>query len=733
MTRIAQVVVVAWVCVLGRARAEAPLAVKPPGHRLAAASTYTCWSDEQGELVCWGQLRPGQPTRPTRQQAGRIASISQGTSVCLVRGDGTITCPHGGKPPTSASSAVDVGEGVGFGCALARDGRVSCWGNLHGAPPTRATQISVGETHACARLTNGTVYCWGQNSLGQLGAPASPDGAGVVPKLTGVAGVSVGSAVSCAWKADGRAWCWGDRAFGGLGSLGTAASHSDHPAPVRVPGVSNAVAISVGSLHSACALDHLGAVTCWGHDDQGVLGADVSGDSPPVRAAFTHPVVEVRVGGAHACVRTKDGAVWCWGGNEFGQLGDDQAGATWRARKVAIGGARATTVASGSTSSTSTTLPSGARRVELVLDSAHALAAEGWQRIAGGQSTFTNGALHLEANGFEEWSLGDNDGAPGHPFLGDAGNPPGWAVEVKLQLDKPCAKLGTGLWIHDGFHFVQLRISDREVQMGGLRTDIGSTLTPRTFRVALGRETLTLLVDGRVVGTSPAGGASGAARALMFGVLGDGCGKDRSTWYSIAYETFPAAARSWPPREEWHPATTSAQLVDVLPAAARTAAKGRDVACVAITVVDASTRDLLALAYRAVNAPQVARELAARPPLISAEARDEFTSRLGYLTTAQGDPRCTPAPGGTCPPRRTPQPPAPVPPIATVIAGALRDAKHWGDHPQFAVSSVRALSSAYAQAVAANVPGASAALARLTRRLSKLTNAQRCGLAAPAG
>jgi hypothetical protein len=732
MTRIAAAVVIAWVCVVGAAGAESPLALKPPGHRLAAAYMYTCWSDDRGELVCWGELRAGHPIPPTPQQAGRVVSISQGTSLCIVRDDGTIRCPRGEPPPESARRAVDVGAGVGFGCALAKDGRVSCWGNMQDKPPKRATQISVGETHACARLANGTAYCWGQNSLGQLGAPASPHGGVVVPKLTNVAGVSVGSAVSCAWKTDGSAWCWGDRAFGGLGSLGTSAGHTAHPVPVRVPGVSDVVAISAGSLHSACALDRAGAVTCWGHDYQGVLGADVTGDSPPVRAAFTQPVLEVRVGGAHACVRAKDGSVWCWGWNEFGQLGDDQAGATWRARKVATGAAGATTVASAppptTTAPTSTTLPSGARRVELVLDSARALTAGGWKRIAGGQSTFSGGALHLEANGFEEWSLGDANNVVGNPFMSEAGNPPGWAVEVKLQLDKPCKKLGTGLWIHDGFHFVDLRISDHEVKMGRLRKDIGSTLTPRVLRVALDHETLTLSVDGRVVGTSPAGGESGSSRALMFGVLGDGCGKDRSTWYSIAYETFPAAAQGWPPRKEWHPGTTSAKLIDVLPAAARTAAKGLDAACIAITVVDAGTRDLLALAYDAVKAPQVARELAAHPALVTAKARNDAMNRISYFLTPQGDPICTPAPGGRCPPRRTPQPPAPVPPIATLIAGALRDAGRWGDNPEYAVSSIRAVASAYAQAVAAKVPGASAALDRLTDRLAKRSTAQRCGL-----
>jgi hypothetical protein len=539
--------------------------------------------------------------------------------------------------------------------------------------------------------------------------------------------VAAAAAFTCAWNTDGTVWCWGDPAFGGLGSLGTSSNHTAHATPVLVPGVKDAVDVVTGS-HLACALDRANNVTCWGAAYQGAIGANVLQDSGPIRIAFTQPVEEIVLGGAHACVRARGGSVWCWGWNEYGQLGNAEKGSTWRAQQVALGGAPV--AVAKATGAKRTTTKTGAERVEVALDSSASLQAAGWKRIPGGMSTFSGGALHIEANGFEEWSLQPDHSALGNPFISQAGNPPGWAIEFKVQLDAPCGKLGTGVWIHDGFHYITARLDDHRLVAGGVTKDIGSTLTPRVIRLAVENEMLTVLVDGAKIGTSAIGEGQ-ASQSLMFGVLGDGCGRDSSTWYDFAYETYPAPPRSWPPRDEWHPGTTSDQIASVLPPAARADAKGRDAACLAIAALDGAVRDLLPLGYDALNVPLIARDLRRTAPLVDARSRDRMLDWLGSITTPVEEPICDPPPGGQCPPRRTPVPPHPVPPIAQHVLDALRTAKEWADHPRLAQRAVRSIADAYAAALASKLPGADGARDQLVRRIKALTAAAPCGLTSP--
>lgn len=703
------------------------LDLTPHRRRLAASHGYTCAIDDGGDLWCWGSRSVGNATLPAKVGPGAtyiVASREPYGPLCTIGSDGVGHCNG-----LAVKDAVDIGVGTRIACGLDRRGVVSCTGiTPQDVPP--ATQLSVGQTHACARLADGGVYCWGQNFLGQLGVDTKIGDSGDVEArvpIRDVAGVAAGSAFTCAWKTDGSVWCWGDTAFGGLGSLGTSSNHTAHATPVLVPGVKDAVEVVAGS-HLACALDRASNVTCWGAAYQGAIGADVQQDSGPIRIAFTQPVEEIVLGGAHACVRARGGSIWCWGWNEYGQLGNAEKGSTWRAQQVALGAGAV--AAAKPTGATITTTKSGARRVELVLDSAASLQAAGWRRIPGGMSTFSGGALHIEANGFDEWSLTPDHTAVGNPFIGEAGNPPGWAIEVKLQLDAPCSKLGTGLWIHDGFHYLTARLDDHRLVAGGVSKDIGSTLTPRVIRLSVDHETLSVLVDGRMIGTSAISEGQ-ASQSLMFGVLGDGCGRDRSTWYYIAYETFPAPPRTWPPRDEWHPGTTSDQIASALPPSARADAKGRDAACLAVAAVDGAVRDLLPLGYDALGVPTVARSLRNTAPLVDAQAREQILGWLRSITTPIEEPICDPVPGGRCPPPRAPVSRHPVPPIAKHVIDALRTAKDWADHPKLAERAVRMIADAYAKALASKLPGAEGARDQLVRRIKALTATASCGLTTP--
>lgn len=77
--------------------------------------------------------------------------------------------------------------GLGFTCALRRDGVVRCWGtdtsgqfgngSMGGVSSRPETSRLVGEVvdlfagggHACARARNATLRCWGFNDYGQVG------------------------------------------------------------------------------------------------------------------------------------------------------------------------------------------------------------------------------------------------------------------------------------------------------------------------------------------------------------------------------------------------------------------------------------------------------------------------------------------------------------------------------------------------------------------------------------
>jgi alpha-tubulin suppressor-like RCC1 family protein len=94
--------------------------------------------------------------------------------------------------------------------------------------------------------------------------------------------------------------------------------------------MTDVVQLDVGGKH-ACALTSTGAVKCWGHNANGELGdgsqtsrawaADVLGFSSGAAAIAVSHGWEERALGSHSCAITAAGAVKCWGSNESGQLG----------------------------------------------------------------------------------------------------------------------------------------------------------------------------------------------------------------------------------------------------------------------------------------------------------------------------------------------------------------------------------------------------------------------------
>lgn len=80
-----------------------------------------------------------------------------------------------------------------------------------------------------------------------------------VAGVTTAVDLDAGGIHSCAAKTDGTAYCWGANGRGQLGDGTT----SGRLLPVRVAGVTGAVAITTGAYHS-CALNASGGERCWG-------------------------------------------------------------------------------------------------------------------------------------------------------------------------------------------------------------------------------------------------------------------------------------------------------------------------------------------------------------------------------------------------------------------------------------------------------------------------------------
>ena len=196
-------------------------------------------------------------------------------------------------------------------------------------------QLSVGDTHACVRGPAGNVRCWGPNAFGRLGygnlfaigdneVPAS---AGDVD-LGGIAEqVAAGTYSTCARLDDGALRCWGYAASGQLG-YGNNTTIGDSESPASAGDVlvgEDVVQIAVGGRH-ACALVGVGLVRCWGEAEYGQLGYGNTNDIGDNEAPSTAGIVDVgglatqiEAGEDHTCALLTDGAIRCWG--RFDALG----------------------------------------------------------------------------------------------------------------------------------------------------------------------------------------------------------------------------------------------------------------------------------------------------------------------------------------------------------------------------------------------------------------------------
>ena len=225
-----------------------------------------------------------------------------------------------------------------------------------------AVAIAAGEAHACALLASGKVRCWGSHAYGQLGTGNAADSVPHFKSLevngvSGAVGITAGRLHTCAVLADGSAKCLGYNANSQIGD-GTTLQRTAPVAVVELTGL-----VDIASAYSTtCALKQTGLVKCWGSNGSGQAGNGNASAVTPMNVAGLTQATALASGpnAQHACALVSGGAVRCWGTNSNGQLGDNSTIA--RNLPISVSGISAATAISAGTSHTCATLGDGTGR-----------------------------------------------------------------------------------------------------------------------------------------------------------------------------------------------------------------------------------------------------------------------------------------------------------------------------------------------------------------------------------
>jgi alpha-tubulin suppressor-like RCC1 family protein len=292
---------------------------------------------------------------------------------CALHRDGRVSCwglaesiSGGGDTivaPTEvegAAGATALAAGKHVTCAITGDRTVRCWGSRtvtvareNGAPLAGVSAIAVGAGFACAANGEG-VHCWGSNVRGQLARPLTVDTSeAALQALPGGQRFLGAGEAAMVHDGAGRICAWGDN----LTKLITASDDVTlYTSPQCAP-LPDVVQLVVGSVH-ACVRHAAGTFSCWGERYYGALGiggTDLdTADIGPFGTATTlaAPVTTLVAGTSHTCALSGSGAVECFGLNSLGQVGPNPGGPQEEIRRpVPVSGFAGRVVGLGSGSS----------------------------------------------------------------------------------------------------------------------------------------------------------------------------------------------------------------------------------------------------------------------------------------------------------------------------------------------------------------------------------------------
>ncbi len=318
----------------------------------AACALIAACSDSTGPGDPSGPTEIPDPPKPTLAfGTGHVCQIAGGTTTCW--GSGTLgQLGNGGGSATDARATVagdhdftSIVAGASHTCALDAAGNAWCWGSNEqgqlgtgtladaqcGAfdcqtePAPVATdehfkQLTAGRDFTCGLTTAGAVRCWGANDARQLGTNSVSDMCEGLPcsrapvvAASGKTFVTIGSGLdrTCALDRVGALSCWG---------LNPNTRHVTDT-PESLDATHTFALVAAGGLH-ACALDLDGAASCWGIDALGA-GPSVLESAKPVAVNGGHVFAALASGRYSSCGVDEDGTAWCWGDNTDGATGNE--------------------------------------------------------------------------------------------------------------------------------------------------------------------------------------------------------------------------------------------------------------------------------------------------------------------------------------------------------------------------------------------------------------------------
>jgi len=329
----------------------APIAGLTAVAELRAGEFHTCARKLDNTLWCWGHNENGQLGDGTRVHSKIPVQVAGLTNVTRFDGGRLHTCAvgtylgtpglwcwgrngrsgHQGGTPDADIGRLGNDSIVDSPVPVAVDVSVAT-----GAGQT-IKSLSTGSYHSCMVTSDNKVWCWGRNNDGSLGTgnlinskvPVPVNLAGVtIPAAATVDEVSCSdgnrslASSTCLRLSTGAVYCWGNGGDGQLGD-GAFANRTAPSTPVNTSALGSAKLVQlVAGFRARCARDDGGAVWCWGHDKNGALGLNLTGDlkyAVPSKTRVISGATQLDMSHRTACAIDSEKRLFCWGTNKHNQ------------------------------------------------------------------------------------------------------------------------------------------------------------------------------------------------------------------------------------------------------------------------------------------------------------------------------------------------------------------------------------------------------------------------------
>ncbi|MBA3542742.1 MAG: hypothetical protein H0T79_24205 [Deltaproteobacteria bacterium] len=316
---------------------------------IAAGEMHTCARKADSTLWCWGHNENGQLGNGTTTHSKIAIQVPGLTGVMRFAGGRLHTCAVGsylgaagvwcwgrnGQGGHATSTAIPNLGRLGNGTVTDSAMPVAVDLTVAAAAGQTVKALSTGGYHSCVVLSDNAVWCWGRNTSSELGdgtttpssVPVKVDLSGITPLPIGVGIEEVSCsdgrrnpASTCIRFGNGAVHCWGHGTDGELGD-GLGASRATPTIALSTGLGAKPVQLAAGQGARCARLDD-GEITCWGTNQNGVLGVGVGGNT-----RFTTPSHTQVISGAtqldmshhSACAVDGMGRLYCWGTNKRGQ------------------------------------------------------------------------------------------------------------------------------------------------------------------------------------------------------------------------------------------------------------------------------------------------------------------------------------------------------------------------------------------------------------------------------